>query len=358
MRVKPASVSRKPSNSNYVVDLLTPFLHGKPYHMEHSGYEAIVDFLPNSRVIYVGDFAKLTKLSYPLRLAHILPQSYASIDAELTALRSDGKILHHLYAEDTLWISMCHRSSRSRTLVATFHRPPHVIKSTMAFFWKKKIRNLAGIIALSPEQNNYLCSVCGTKTKVSLIPHGIDTGYFTPGNYEKSRELVLTVGNYQRDFGLLVEAMRILSHEAPDLRMLAICNQPLPSSQNVIRLADIGDEALLDYYRRASFVVFPFGSLVASNAMLEAMACGIPIVCPYSDSARFYLGEGICTMYEPGNAKALAEKICWLYRNDKERRYLSSQMRMRARLFSWKRICKLTRAFYDEVLDSRRTIKS
>ena len=349
---------RKLPSSNYVVDLLTPFLHGKPYHMEHSGYEAIVDFLPNSKVIYVGDYAKLTKLSYPLRLARILPQSYSSLDAELTALRGDGKILHHLYAEDTLWISMCRHFSHSRTLLATFHRPPQVIEATMPFFWKKKIQNLAGVIALSPEQNDYLCSVCGTKTKVRLIPHGIDTGYFTPGNYEKSRELVLSVGNYRRDFGILVEAMRILSHEAPDLRMLAICNRPLPRRQNVVRLADIGDEELLEYYRRASFVVFPFGSLVASNAMLEAMACGTPIVCPYSDSARYYLGNGIQTMYEPGNANALADKIRWLYQNDKERRSLSSQMEVRAQLFSWERICKLTRAFYDEVLGSRKTIKS
>ena len=116
--MKPAAGLRKLPNSNCVVDLLTPFLHGKPYHMKHSGYEAIVDFLTDSRVIYVGDFPKVTKLSYPLRLAHILPRSYSSLDAELAALRSDGKILHHLYAEDTLWISMFPRFMGSRAIVA------------------------------------------------------------------------------------------------------------------------------------------------------------------------------------------------------------------------------------------------
>jgi len=112
------SGSKRPPSSEYVVDLFTPFLHGKPYHMQHSGYEAVVDFLSNSRVIYAGDFAKLTRLSYPLRLAHILPRSYSSLDAELAALRSDGKILHHLYAEDTLWISMFPRFMGSRAIVA------------------------------------------------------------------------------------------------------------------------------------------------------------------------------------------------------------------------------------------------
>lgn len=252
--------------------------------MKHSGYEAIVDFLPNSRVIYVGDFAKLTKLSYPLRLVHILPKSYSSLDAELAALRSDGKILHHLYAENTLWISMFQRFKGSRTVVATFHRPPHVLEATMPFFWKKQLRKLAGVIALSPRQHDYLRSLCGTKTMVSLIPHGIDTDYFTPGNNERFRELILSVGVYLRDPTTLVKAMNILSHKAPALRLIAVSKQPLPTTKNLIRLANISDEELLAYYKKTSFVVLPFGNLVASNAMLEAMACRMPVVCPRLDS--------------------------------------------------------------------------
>jgi len=342
--------SKQVPDSSYVIDLLTPSLHGKPEHMQHSGYEAIVDFLANSRVIYTGDFAKLTRLSYPLRLAHILPKTYSSLDAELAALRSDGKILHHLYAEDTLWISMCHRFTRSRTLVATFHRPPDVIEATMPFFWKKQLRKLAGVIALSPRQHDYLRSVCGTYTTVSLIPHGIDTNYFTPGNSERSREVILSVGSYLRDSTTLVKAMNILSLKVPSLRLVAISKQ-LPTTKNIIPLAKISDEELLSYYRKASFVVLPFRKLVASNAILEAMACGVPIVCPNSESARFYVGRGVQTLYDPGNPKSLAEKIHWLYTHDNERRRLSSQMRIRAQLFSWERICELIHAFYDEVID-------
>jgi glycosyltransferase involved in cell wall biosynthesis len=318
--------------------------------MRHSGYEAIVDFLTNSRVIYAGDFAKLTKLSYPLRLAHILPKSYASLDAELAALRSDGKILHHLYAEDTLWISMFHRFIGSRTVAATFHRPPHVLEATMPFFWKKQVRKLAGVIALSPRQYNYLRSVCGSYTTVSLIPHGIDTNYFTPGKNERSREVILSVGNYLRDPTTLVKAMNILSHKAPGLRLTAVSKQPLPDTKNLIRLTNISDEELLAYYRKASFVVLAFGNLTASNAMLEAMACGLPVICPDFQSARFYMGD-TPTTYEPGNANDLADKIIWLYENDDERRKLASEMRERAQLFSWFRISSMMRSFYETILN-------
>jgi glycosyltransferase involved in cell wall biosynthesis len=124
-------------------------------------------------------------------------------------------------------------------------------------------------------------------------------------------------------------------------------------TENLIPLTAVNDEELLEYYKKASFAVLPYRDLVASNAMLEAMACGMPVVCPNLESARFYLGESVPTIYEPGNPTALAERIYWLYQNDKERRLLSMQMRRRAQLFSWKRICDLIRDFYDQLLDSR-----
>lgn len=321
--------------------------------MRNSGYEAIVDHLKNSRVFFAGDFVSLTKLVYPLGLVRLLPRSYSSVFAEIAALKGDGKVLHHLYAEDTLWVSTLGRLGRDRTIVATFHRPPRVLDATMPFFWKKTIRKLSGVIALSPQQCRYLRSICGAETQVSLIPHGIDTDYYAPSNDERSRGVLLSVGSYLRNYRTLVEAMNILHRKAPALRLISVSKKPMLRTQNLIPLTNISDQQLLDYYKKACFAVLPFDELVASNAMLEAMACGMPIVCPDFESARFYLGENVPTTYEPGNPTALAEKIYWLYQNDKERRFLSSQMRERAQLFSWQKVCKLIRGFYDEVLDSR-----
>jgi glycosyltransferase involved in cell wall biosynthesis len=144
--------------------------------------------------------------------------------------------------------------------------------------------------------------------------------------------------------------MNILYHKAPGLRLTAVSKQPLPDTKNLIRLTNISDEELLAYYRKASFVVLAFGNLTASNAMLEAMACGLPVICPDFQSARFYMGD-TPTTYEPGNANDLADKIIWLYENDDERRKLASEMRERAQLFSWFRISSMMRSFYETILN-------
>ncbi len=334
------------------IDFLTSHLHGKPYHMTHSGYETLIDFIGKSRVFYVRDFQRITKLSYPLRLFRIIPKSYSSLHAELVALKSQGSILHHLYGEDTLWLSLIDQFADRRPVIATFHRPPNVLNSTMPFFWKRAIRKLAGIVVLSPGQLAFLRSVCRpAKTRFSLIPHGVDTDYFTPSKKDRSKDLVISVGNYLRDYEILVKAMKNVSIKAPRLQLILVSKRQTVPTQNVIPRVAISDEELLRYYREASFMILPFADLVASNVMLEAMACGMPVVCPRFESARYYMGENVPTTYEPRNPNDLADKIISLYERDDERRHIGSQMRERAQFFSWPRISSLLRSFYDLILE-------
>jgi len=166
---------------------------------------------------------------------------------------------------------------------------------------------------------------------------------------------VITVGNYLRDHDTLIKAMKIVSANAPRLKLVLVsASAPRVSigTPNVLPRVRISDEALLTYYRQASFMVLPLTALAASNTMLEAMACGMPVICPRFESAFFYMGKNVPTTYEPGNANDLAQKILWLYGEDEQRRDLGFEMRRRAELFSWSRIVTLLRDFYGLMLES------
>jgi glycosyltransferase involved in cell wall biosynthesis len=337
------------------VDLLTPHLNGQPHatgwttHMRRSGYEAIVNYLGKSNVYYVPDFPKLIKLSYPLRVTRLLSKSYLSLHAEQAALKGKGRLLHHLYGENTLWLSLL--GHHRRPIVATFHRPPRLLNAEMPLFWKQAIHNLAGVVVLSPTLLSYMKSSCSLMgTHIALIPHGIDTEYFSPSEDERSNELAISVGSYLRDPATLIRAMRIVREKAPRLKLILVSKAPTSGPDNVIVKHGITDEELLGYYRRSSFMILPLVDLVASNAMLEAMACGVPVICPNFQSARFYMGN-VPTTYDPGNANDLADKIIWLYENDDERRKLGSEMRERAQTFSWIRISSMMRSFYETILN-------
>jgi len=337
----------------FAVDLLTPHINGQPLvtdgitHMRRSGYEAIVHYLGKSYVYYVPDFPKLIKLSYPLRVARLLPKAYLSLHAEQAELKGKGRLLHHLYGENTLWLSLL--SHHRRPIVATFHRPPNLINATMPVFWKQAIHNLAGVVVLSPTLLSYMKSSC-SPTNVALIPRGADTEYFSPAGDERSDELAISVGNYLRDPATLIRAMRIVHEKAPHLKLILVSRTPVGGAENITVKRGLTDEELLGYYRRSSFMVLSLIDLVASNAMLEAMACSMPVICPNFESARFYMGN-VPTTYQPGNANDLADKIIWLYENGDERRKLGSEMRERAHTFSWFRISSMMRNFYETILN-------
>ena len=144
--------------------------------------------------------------------------------------------------------------------------------------------------------------------------------------------------------------MRIVREKAPRLRLVLVSRTPVVGAENVTVKRGLTDEDLLGYYRRSSFMILSLVDLVASNAMLEAMACGVPVICPALQSARFYMGN-VPTTYEPGNANDLADKIIWLYENRDERRKLGSEMRDRAQMFSWFRVSSMMRKFYETILN-------
>lgn len=349
-----AGVSRALVATNpMTVGFLTSFLPGKSHHMTHSGYEQLIRYIDHSSVFYVKDFPRLSRITYPLRLARILPKSYASAHAELAALKSNETILHHLYGEDTLWLSFLRRFCERRHIIATLHRPPHVMNRTMPVCWKRSLRRLAGIIVLSPGQLSYLRSTLGENdARLALIPHGVDSEYFAPDpKHDRTGDLGLIVGTYLREYKTLAKAMRIVSGRAPSLR-LGLVSRQRANISNVENFGRLSDRELLAYYRKASFVVLPFEDATASNALLEAMACGLPIVCPDLSAVRYYIGKDAPTTYKPWDYNELASKVLWLYENGQERDRLGSRMRERSELFSWDIVSARVGSFYKLILES------
>jgi glycosyltransferase involved in cell wall biosynthesis len=330
------------------VDIITSF-SGGAYHSRYSGYESLIRFIGClNRVFYTSDYRRVPKFCYPLRIAGILPKFYRSLHAEIAALRSDGQLLHHLYGEDTLWMSLIGSHSSSRPVVATVHQPPAVLQSVMPLYWRKRLSKLAGIITLAPEQYTYLRREC--ETLVSLVPHGIDTDHFAPAKTERSVDFAISVGSHLRDYQTLARAMETVSEKAPKLRLLLISVDHGELAGNMAQRSHVSEEELLQYYRCASFLVLPVLSLVASNTMLEAMACGLPLICPDSASARYYLGDGELPLYLQNSPESLAERILWLYNHEDERRVLSSRMVTRAQQFAWEKVSSSIRDFYELVL--------
>ena len=325
------------------VSIITPFLKGVPYHSAYSGYERIIDFINADNVYHTIKFKKLGKSSYPFRCLRFISWFYTSVDAEKTALLDDSDVLHHIYGENTFLLSGFRRFKKDKKIVVTFHQPPERFIEIMQFYWKRIVKNADHIIVLSPGQYDFFRKELG-REDISLIPHGIDTDYFSPKTNEtdSTYSFCLAVGNHQRDYNTLIEAMKIAAPCLPEgFKLIIVSNQLKDVNQENIIIKDrVPDSELLNLYQTASFLVLPLKKATANNVLLEGMACGLPIVTNRMRNIIYYTENQGCLYYSSRDINGLANQVIRLAESKGLREKLGKEARKRAEALSWENIAE------------------
>ncbi|NLO92280.1 MAG: glycosyltransferase family 4 protein [Elusimicrobia bacterium] len=174
-------------------------------------------------------------------------------------------------------------------------------------------------------------------TRAKLIPNPAPTAEFTPPAPQEREqlrqelgfngEIFLFAGRFvaEKNLPLLAEAWKIFSTAHPSARLLLAGEGPLKDSmKELVNSLGIENSVSLpgavpnlpDYYRAADFFVLPSDTEGMSNALLEAMSCGlVPLVKDISGCAPVEDGKtGLKTpaAASPGQFAALLERAAAL----------------------------------------------
>jgi phosphatidylinositol alpha-mannosyltransferase len=108
-----------------------------------------------------------------------------------------------------------------------------------------------------------------------------------------------------------------------------------------------GEEALIERYQACDVFVSPAtGKESFGIVLLEAMACGRPVVCSdirgYRDAAR----EGGARFVRPGDAGAFADALESLARAPELRAEMGARHRRHAERYDWSEIAEAVREVY------------
>lgn len=337
-----------------LIDYLTPFYKGKPYHSRYSGYERLIDFV-DANLVFHCPTPPFNFAYRPFRMARFVSKFYGAFEAELIALSGNGNILHHLYGEDSFFLCALGFLKKRKRIVVTFHQTPDRFIKIMPIHWRGLLRNIDQIIVLSPSQYFFLREQNHLHDSINLIPHGIDIDYFTPStDTVREKFSILSVGNHLRDYTTLLKAMKVVNSKMPNLE-LTIVSSSIESTQknlSVVVRRKISDSKLLELYRCSSFLVLPVQEVTASNTLLEGMACGLPVICPRLDDIVFHTANQGCLYYEVGNESDLAEKILYLASSsEKQKATMGKKARKRAKQFSWKKIAAKIERVYESSME-------
>ena len=226
-----------------------------------------------------------------------------------------------------------------------------------------------------------------TGVQVLAIHHGFDHDYFfqdtTPLSPEVQQKLESAQGavrllfvshyNYYRNFETLIRAMPLLRQRlGGEIKLLLTCKlipgqnpgayrpeaaarlvKELGVADVLVELGAVPYHQLHQLYRAADIYVTPAYTETFAHPLVEAMACGVPIVA--SDLAvHREICDGAAVYFPCFSPEKLAESVTQLARSHETSKHMAAVGLERSRQFSWKSHVDQLLALARTLIDAKR----
>ena len=232
--------------------------------------------------------------------------------------------IHYFFPENTMFRAADWKGPH--TLSATCHQPIDAFRQREGEpFYRDLLRSLracdAVVVQCSADVEGYRAFLRGPR--VEVIPLGVDASFFQPGDLAPGArpDRILTVGNWLRDYPTWADAVRRVHAQRPGAEFTVIANPDtlararaaLGACPAPVRwLTGISDQALREEYQRTRLLYLPLENAMANDALLEALASGLPIVATDLPATRDYVPDGAGLWVSKGDGEAGAAAILHL----------------------------------------------
>jgi glycosyltransferase involved in cell wall biosynthesis len=196
--------------------------------------------------------------------------------------------------------------------------------------------------------------------RIVYIPHGIDTDLFRPDGpiLDRDRMRVLIVGEHMRDWLVIHRTIDELNHRGLDIEFDVVTNERcfayFNGCANVQYHSRIAEAKLIGLYRSADVLFIPMTNATANNSILEALACGTPVISTRVGGIPDYVNDESGWLLPIGDVAGHVNLIASLQAN----RELSSSRRQAARTqalkFDWRLVAEQMVAVYAAAAKSQR----
>jgi glycosyltransferase involved in cell wall biosynthesis len=270
-------------------------------------------------------------------------------------------LVHVTYVENNLGILPKWKHRLSFKLVGTVHQPASWWR--MMHRYPKSIAGLDALIVCASKEIAYFEQYL--PGRVFFIPHGIDIEFFSPRQETfkpSDRPRCIFSGKWLRDTQTLAQVIDKVLAQNPGIAFDAIVPTENRQDSSFFRIgrheqvswhSGLSDLQLREIYQQASMLVLPLIDCTANNALLEAVACGLPVISNQVGGLPDYTRDTFADLLPVGDVEGMAQAILKLVDDSQEREKRSQAARLFAEEnLSWDKVAAQTLAVYQKVIDN------
>lgn len=346
----------------------------------HSGYDQVFEAIAKIKINnYASVYHSLEKkpsrltrklLSWLIRDLKVSPHYNSSnFTAEVAtfwaSLFYKPDLIHLSYVESHLGFLPAYKTKSSHPwkLIGTAHQPMS--------WWRfmhthpDSISGLDALIVPAQREVSYFEQFLGDR--VHFVRHGVDLDFFHPlsitdrNMQNLANPRCVFSGVWLRDFQALSQVIELVLKKNPHIYFDLIINQGTRNNQpeffrmarhdQVSWHANISDQKLCSLYQQASALVFPLLDCTANNALVEAIACGVPIISNDLSGVRDYTEPSFASLFAFGDIDGMANAVLNLVDDRQEclRRGTAARLYAEQNL-CWEQIALQTLDVYQKTL--------
>lgn len=285
--------------------------------------------------------------------------------------QTDADVYHAVDPRETLPIGI----ARVQPIVTTLHdlivyEFPQTFKRRWTYlsrFYLQWLNSSDRIIAVSNSTKQDAIKRLGIPSeKIDVVYHGVDDRFkpLTPDqlNLNLEQNSVLMVGSPQprKNHTGVATALGKLNDNGMDTHLYVVGASESdiePLSNDTPLDADyihptgyISDKSLIEYYNAADVVAVPSYYEGFGFPVLEAMACGSPVVTSDRSSLPEIAGDA-AIIVNPDDSNSIAGGIKSILTDDKQSSALRRAGLERAESFTWERTARETRQVYQRAIE-------
>jgi glycosyltransferase involved in cell wall biosynthesis len=277
----------------------------------------------------------------------------AEIQLLATCFFSAPDIVHVLYSGQ-IHLLIKWRGLLRCPLVLTFHAPH---ENTRPYRWNTYPKGLNLDISVVLATSELVALQRWIEPhKIVYIPHGIDTVRFRPDGQilDPDKMRVLVVGFHMRDWVVIHRTIDEINYRRLNVEFHIV--EPhdgfrpyFTGCANLVYHSRISESELIGLYRGADVLFLPVTNATANNTILEALACGTPVISTAVGGIPDYVDDESGWLLPVGDVGGHVNLIASLAANRELAWRRRGAARTQALKFDWRLVAEQMMAVYAAV---------